>query len=128
MTLEQRAQQFWSVMAFAAGEQKVVSYSVLSQMTELPETAGSVLHYIYCFCKQHHLPPLNLIVIDPVTGRPGDEWLRDVRDLSAQQSRVFLYDWLNFPVPTDEMFKEAIAKEEELEKADAECFEVPCRC
>jgi len=128
MTLEQRAQQFWSVLAFAAGEQKVVSYSMLSQMTEFPETAGSVLHYIYCFCKQHHLPPLSVIVIDPATGRPGDECLRDVRDLSAQQSRVFLYDWLHHPVPTDEMFKEAIAKEEEVERADAECFEVACRC
>lgn len=128
MTLEQRAQQFWSVLAFAAGEQKVVSCSVLSQMTEFPETAGSVLHYIYWYCKQHQLPPLDVIAIDPATGRPGDEFLRDVRDLSAQQSRVFLYDWLNYPVPTDEMFHEAMAKEEELERADAEYFEVPCRC
>ena len=128
MTLEQRAQQFWSVLAFAAREQKVVSYSLLSQITEFPETADSVLHYIYCYCKQHHLPPLNVIVIDPASGRPGDEFLRDVRNLSAQQSRVFLYDWLNHPVPSDEMLKEAMVKEEELEKADAEYLEVPCRC
>ncbi|MGA2902335.1 MAG: hypothetical protein ABSD98_00770 [Candidatus Korobacteraceae bacterium] len=128
MTLEQRAQQFWPVLAFAAREQKVVSYSLLSEITEFPETTGSVLHYIYCYCKQHHLPPLNAIVIDPVTGRPGNECLREVRDLSAQQSRVFLYDWLNHPVPSDEMFKQAMVKEEELERADAECFEVSCRC
>jgi hypothetical protein len=48
--------------------------------------------------------------------------------LSAQQSRVFLYDWLNHPVPSDEMLKEAMVKEEELEKTDAEYLEVPCRC
>ncbi len=128
MRLEQRAQQFWSVLAFAAGEQKVVSYSLLSQMMEFPETAGSVLQYIHCYCKQHLLPPLDVIVIDPATGRPGDECVRDVRDLPAQQSRVFLYDWLNYPVPSDEMFQEAMVKEEELERADAECFEVPYRC
>jgi hypothetical protein len=128
MTLEQRAQQFWSVLAFAAGQQKVVSCSTLSQATEFSEMADRVLRHIYCFCKQHHLPPLDVIVIDPATGRPGDECLRDVRDLSAQQSRVFLYDWLNYPVPTDEMFKEAMAKEEEPEKAYAEYLEVPCRC
>jgi hypothetical protein len=128
MTLEQRAQQAWSVLTFAAREQKVVSYSLLSQITEFPETASSVLHYIYCYCKQHHLPPLNVIVIDPATGRPGDECLRDVRDLPAQQSRVFLYDWLNYPVPSDEMFKEAMVREEELERADAEYLEAPCRC
>ena len=128
MTLEQRAQQVWSVLAFAAREQKVVSYSLLSQITEFPEATSSVLHYISCYCKQYHLPPLSLIVIDPDTGRPGDECLRDVRNLSAQQSRVFLYDWLDHPVPSDEMFQEAIAKEEEQERADAECLEVPCRC
>jgi hypothetical protein len=128
MTLEQRAQQFWSLLAFAAGEQKVVSYSMLSHMMEFPEMAGSVLHYIYCFCRQHQLPHLNLIVIDPDTGRPGDECLCGIRDLSAQQARVFVYDWLNHPVPSEEMFQEAMAKQEDLERADAECFEVPCRC
>jgi len=127
MTLEQRAQQVWSVLAFAAKEQRVVSYSTLSQLTGFPEP-GIVLQYLDCYCKQHALPPISVIAIDPDTGRPGDEFLRDVRDLPAQQSRVFLYDWLNHSAPTDEMFKEAMTKEEELETANAECFEVPCRC
>jgi hypothetical protein len=127
MTLEQQAQQFWSVLAFAAREQKLVSYLTLSQVTGFPET-GIVLYSIYCYCKQHHLPPLNAIVIDPATGRPRDEYLHDVRDLPAQQARVFLYDWASHPAPSDEMFQEATRKEEELERADAEYFEVPCRC
>jgi hypothetical protein len=127
MTLEQRAQQFWSLLAFAAGEQRVVSCSTLSQLTGFPET-GIVLQYIYWYCKQHQLPLLSVIAIDSATGRPADEFLREVRALAAQQSRVFLYNWLNHRAPTDEMFKEAMAKEEELERADAECFEVPCRC
>ena len=127
MTLEQRAQQFWAILAFAAREQTVISYSTLSQLTGFPEP-GIVLHCIHWYCKQHQLPPLNVIAIDPATGRPGDEFLRDVRDLPAQQSRVFLYDWLRHSAPTDEMFQEAIAQEEQLERADAECFEVPCRC
>lgn len=128
MTVEQRAQQFWPVLTSAAKEQKIASYSMLSRMTEVPETAGSILYCIYCFCKQQHLPSLDLIVIDPATGRPSDELLHDVRDLPAQQARVFLYDWLNYPVPSEQMFKEAMEQQEELEGADAECFEVPCRC
>ena len=128
MTPEQRAQQFWPMLAFAAGEQKVVSSSTLSQLTGGPAISGSILYCISCYCKRHNLPPLNLIVIDPATGRPGDELLRDVRDLSAQQSRVFLFDWLNYPVPSDEMFNEALTKEKEQERTDAACFEVPCRC
>jgi len=128
MTLEQRAQQFWSVLAFAAREQKVVSSLMLSQITGFPDASGAVLYYIYCYCKQHHLPPLNAIVIDPATGRPGDECPRDVRDLPVQQSRVFLYDWLNHLAPSDEMFQEAVAKEEELERTNVECLDLPCRC
>jgi hypothetical protein len=113
MTLEQRAQQFWSVLVFAAREQKLISYSMLSQMTGFSETSGPVLYYIYCYCKQHNLPPLNAIIIDLATGRPGDECPGDLRNLPAQQSRVFLYDWLNHPAPSDAMFKEAVAKEEQ---------------
>ncbi len=126
MTLEQRAQQFWSVLVFAALEQKVVSYSMLSQMTGFTEDPAVVLYSIYCYCKQYELPLLNVIVIDPATGRPGDEFPRDLRDLSAQQSRVFLHDWLSHPAPSDEIFREIMQKEEELEKANAEYVGLSC--
>jgi len=126
MTLEQRAQLFWSILVFAAREQKVVSYSMLSQMNGFPETSGPVLYYIYCYCKQHHLPPLNAIVIDLATGRHGDDCPGDLSDWSGQQSRVFIYDWLSHPAPSDEMFKEALAKEEELERANAAYVALPC--
>jgi len=127
MTLEQRAQQFWSVLAFAAREQKVVSYLMLAQITGFADT-GIVLYYISCYCQQHKLPPLNVIVMDPVTGQPGGECPCDLRELSAQQSRVFLYDWLNHPAPSEEMFKEAAVKDEEVGKDDVEYLDVPCRC
>lgn len=112
MTLEQRAQQFWSVLAFAAREQKVVSYAMLSQITGMPKQSGKVLYHIYCYCKQNHLPNLNVIVINQPTGRPGDDCPGDLNDLAAQQCRVFIYDWFNHPAPSDEMFKEAVAKEQ----------------
>jgi len=127
MTLEQRAQQFWSVLVFAAREQTVLSDSMLSQMTGFREDPGMVLYYIYCYCKHNHLPPLNTIVIDPDTGRPGGRCPCDLRDVSAQQSRVFLYDWLNYPVPSEDMFRDALAQEEEeLERASAEYVTIPC--
>src|SRR5271165_584938 len=113
MTLEQRAQQFWAVLAFAAREQRIVSYSVLSQITGFTE-AAIVLYYIHCYCRQHKLPPLNIIVMDPATGHPGGNCPCDLRDVSASQSRVFLYDWLNHPAPSEEMFKEAMTTDEEL--------------
>jgi hypothetical protein len=126
MTLEQRAQQFWSVLVFAALEQKVISYSMLAQITAFTEDPAIVLYYIYCYCRQYQLPSLNVIVVDPATGRPGDEFPRDLRDLSAQQSRVFLHDWLRHPAPSDEIFHEVMRKEDELEKANAEYVGLSC--
>jgi len=126
MTLEQRAQQFWSVLVFAAREQKLVSYSMLSQITGYYEAHGAVLYCIYCYCQQHDFPPLNAIVVDPVTGHPGDECPRDYREWSTQQSRVFLFDWLDCPAPSEKMFQEALAKQEELEMANAGYIALPC--
>ena len=125
MTLEQRAQQFWPVLVFAAREQKLLSYLTLLQLTGFPETSR-VLYYIHCYCKQNDLPSLTDIVIDPATGRPGDECPRDLRVLSAQQSRVFLFEWLNHPAPSAGMFQEAMQKEEDLERASAEYVGLPC--
>ena len=115
MTVEQRAQQFWSVLVLAAREQKVISYSMMSHMTGMPKQCGNVLYYIYCYCKQHDLPLLNLLVINQATGRPGDDCPGDLTDLHGQQSRVFIYDWFSHSAPSDQLFKEAHAKER-LEK------------
>ena len=48
MTLEQRAQQFWSLLVFAAREQKLISYSMLAQVTGYFEDprARLVLHLL----------------------------------------------------------------------------------
>jgi len=48
--------------------------------------------------------------------------------VSTEQSRVFLYDWLQHPAPSEEMFREAMIQDEELERADADYIDVPCRC
>ena len=128
MKLEQRAQQFWPVLVFAAREQKLISYAMLSQMTGSPDVSDTeiALHSIFCYCKQHNLPALNVIVIDEVTGQPGTECRVDFRDVAAQQSSVFLYDWLNHPAPSDDMFQEALANDMEMEMANAGYVALSC--
>jgi hypothetical protein len=42
----QRALQYWSVLVFAAREQKVVSYEMLAQMTGMANIAGRELGYL----------------------------------------------------------------------------------
>src|SRR5262249_4893537 len=107
-----RAQQFWSVLVFAAREQKVVSYEMLSQMTGMSNTSGCELGHIFYYCKHHKLPLLNLLAVSKETGRPGEGCPADLSDLPAQQAKVFGYDWLKHGVPKLDEFEEARAAEQ----------------
>ena len=62
MTTWQRAQQFWSVLVFAAQEQKVISYETLGLMTGMANNSGRELGHIYFYCKHNDLPSLNLLL------------------------------------------------------------------
>jgi hypothetical protein len=108
---EQRAQQFWSVLVFAAREQKVVSYEMLSQMTGMARECGRELGLILSYCKQNKLPLLNLLVVRKDSGRPDDDCGVSLNDLPAQQARVFVYDWLSHGASRFEAFLGARAAE-----------------
>src|SRR5260370_1291726 len=87
MTSSERAQQFWSVLVFAAREQKVVSYEMLSQMTGMANECGRELGYIFYYCRRHKLPLLNLLAVSKDTGRPGEGCPAELVDLPAQQGQ-----------------------------------------
>ena len=118
MTSTERAQQFWSVLAFAAREQKVVSYEMLAQLTGMANESGRELGYIFYYCKRNDLPLLNLLAVKKETGRPGKGCPADLTDLPAQQARVFIYDWLKHGVPSTEQF-EAARKAEDGKRSEA---------
>jgi hypothetical protein len=107
MDTYERAQQYWSVLAFAAREQKVVSYEMLSQLTGMAKEAGRELGHIYYYCENHKLPLLNLLAVGKATGKPSDGCPADLSELPAQQARVFVYDWLEHGAPSAEDFKRA---------------------
>jgi len=113
MDTYERAQQYWSVLAFAAREQKVVSYEMLSQLTGMAKEAGRELGHIYYYCENHKpkLPLLNLLAVSKTNGKPGDGCPADLSELPAQQARVFVYDWLEHGAPSAEDFKRARAAE-----------------
>jgi hypothetical protein len=107
VTTWERAQQFWSVLVFAAREQEVVSYEMLAQMTGMAQECGRELGHIYYYCKKNKLPFLNLLAINKSTGRPGEGCPVDPADLPAEQARVFVYDWLKHEVPSTQALEEA---------------------
>ena len=107
MSTYQRALQFWSVLVFAAREQKVITYEMLGQMTGMANEQGRELGHILHYCQQQKLPLLNLLVVNKDSGRPNEGCGADLTDLPAQQARVFVYDWLKHGVPEIEEFQKA---------------------
>lgn len=111
MDTYERAQQFWSVLAFAAREQKIVSYEMLHELTGMAIESGRELGHIYYFCLNHDLPLLNLLAVSKKSGKPSDGCPANLADLPAQQARVFVYDWLKHGAPSADDFRKATAAE-----------------
>src|SRR4051794_11043213 len=106
MTEWQRAQQIWSVLVFAAREQKVLSYEMLAQITGMSNMMGDELGYIHNYCKHHRpdMPWLNVLAISKKSGRPSAAF---PTDLAAEQARVFVYNWLDHGMPSVDDLQEA---------------------
>lgn len=111
MTTWERTQQFWSVLVFAASEQRVISYEMLSKITGMAQECGRELGHILRYCQENELPLLNLLAVSKNTGKPGDGYPVDISELPAQQTRVFLYDWLSHGVPSVEKLQKAHEKQ-----------------
>jgi len=117
MTNPERALQFWSVLVFAAREQKVISFTILEQMTGMVRQGqGRILGHIYHYCKLHKppLPLLNTLAVNQETAKPGPP-SEKYADLPAEQARVFVYDWLAHGAPSIEDLEGAQAAADKTE-------------
>jgi hypothetical protein len=111
MTEFQRSVQLWSVLAYAAKMQQVLSYETLAKLTGMaPIGQARPLGNIWFYCKQNDLPSLTSIVVNQRTGNPPDDIGGE--DLSTTQRRVFIFDWLSHHIPSVQDFENARIKEE----------------
>lgn len=104
--LEERALQLWSVLVFAAMNQKLVGYAMLADLTNLPNQMGSFLAPVADYCNKNNLPQITSIVISQETGTPGTFY--PGKDASADQSKSFVFDWMGHIKkckPTSDSFK-----------------------
>jgi hypothetical protein len=106
MTKTQRALQVWPLLVLAAKTQTVLSYAMVAQMTGLPNECGDVLGYIAFYCMQRKLPILPSLVVNQQTGRPSAEFYENM-DIAAEQSRCFVYNWLEHGVPSLQQLEDA---------------------
>ena len=105
MTEHDRAAQLWSLLVFAARNQKILSCHNLEQLTGISQQSVSgCLARIQNYCECHQLPPLTCIVVHEQTGMPSES-LMDAKDIFGAQARAFVYDWFARKAPTPEDFQ-----------------------
>jgi len=103
----QRSMQIWSILVFAAQNQKLISYTALGKLVGVPTPAlGRFLFPILYYCQQNDLPPLTSIVISHVSGTPGEGFPPNI-NVPESQSRSFVYDWQSVDAPNADQFQAA---------------------
>jgi hypothetical protein len=107
VTNYERALQGWSILAFAARNQQILSYHTIEKLTGVPRLGvGQFLGPIQSYCRKHDLPPLTAIVIKEDTGLPSGGFTA-ATDIVCAQARVFVFDWLSKGAPTVEELEQA---------------------
>jgi putative restriction endonuclease len=101
MKLEERAAQFWSLLAFAAHNQKILSYRMVEELTGIPRFGmANILGQIQSYCLDSNLPPLTCIVVAEDTGLPKEGFIgAPIEDIFREQARVFIFDWKSHKPP-----------------------------
>ena len=98
MNAHHRSHQLWSVLAFAAFNRQILSYALVGRLVGLPAAAvGRDLFPIQYFCHQRGLPPLTVLVVNQITGLPGDGLA--VENFAKSIQEVFEFDWLAYNAP-----------------------------
>ena len=77
MEVSERAAQIWSVLAWAATNRQVLSYSILGKLIGVPARGlGHLLEPVQLYCLLHGLPPLTILVVSEDTGLPSSGFHR----------------------------------------------------
>lgn len=109
-----QAQQIWLILvAFVmqnGRNPKTIQYGEVAKKMGLSEKAGIILArplgIIGRYCDLNGLPSLNSIVVNKISGTPGDEvYLRKGYTVRQEQRSVAREDWFKFRVPTTGTFR-----------------------
>jgi hypothetical protein len=111
-----QAQRVWLILvAFVMSRsgtdaRRTLTYGELAKKMGYDPKAGITLRrplgIVGELCKRNNLPTLNSIVVNDVTGVPGDHVvLRDGRTPAQEQSGVLKQNWFEFRVPTTGTFR-----------------------
>ncbi len=112
-----QAQQVWLILVSYAGVlHKTIAYGELAEAMGYDPRAGYTLGrhlgLVGEFCKANRLPLLNTIVVNQITGMPGDEVVvqgkRTPETIKKEQQSVLRYNWFSIRVPTTGTFRQTL--------------------
>jgi hypothetical protein len=107
MRREERAQQLWSLLAWAAINRQILSYGIVAKLTGVPPPSlGDFLRPIQQFCTENDLPALTSIVVQGETGIPGEGFIA-AEHVPAAQAEVFQHAWLETAAPSAEQLMDS---------------------
>jgi len=100
VTREERAQQLWSILVFAARWRQILTYELVGKACGLPPPSlGDFLRPIQQLCTERAIPPLTSIVVNKSDGLPGDGFIA-AKDIPRAQLSVFEHDWFGEDAPS----------------------------
>jgi len=110
VTTNERASQLWSILALAAHNRQVLTYSIVARLTGIARVGlGQCLEPIQSYCLVKELGPLTLLVVSEKTGMPGVGFIA-AQDILRAQQVVFGYDWIAHGGPSPENFATAVSQ------------------
>src|SRR5687768_18582462 len=120
MRREERAQQLWSLLAWAATNRQILTYSIIAKLTGVPPVSiGDFLRPIQQFCIENDLPALTSIVVQEESGIPGEGFIA-AEDVPAAQAEVFQHSWLETAAPSAEQLFDSYSRAPDRRGAPAE--------
>ena len=106
----ERAVQVWQILVAQAMDRKSITYEQLSVLMFGRAAAGvlgMILGHVANYCNANGLPPLTVIVVNSVTGLPGESIPVDAAELNSRREAVYKFDWYDIYPPSDHELSEA---------------------
>ena len=106
-----RAVQIWQILISKAYNRQIMTYEDLADLLHYGGAGvfDQKLGHIMYFCSQNKLPPLTILVVNKITGKPGTGFVSQ-SDLNADRELVFKYPWYGIYPPSEKDFEDAWRK------------------
>jgi hypothetical protein len=82
----------------AAHNRQTLTYGTVARLIGMKRAGvmNQMLDYLVCYCKDHGLPPITILVANKGSGKPG-KGLTTIEELNQDRERVFNYNWFALP-------------------------------